>query len=315
MSFYKLQHLYCCHILCHVPQRSSLNLFLNSKMDLKLLINLIFLSVLNIIFFFSGVVLNTLVIITILKSTQLRKKLCHFTIMALSFCDLLSVVTYNSIFLLNFIIWFNENNELYTKLTTYWNFLHLPASISLCALMVMCIERYIGVYYPIFHKTSVTKTRLLTILAVFIFLPTTLTILCTNGLVISSEVALSIFMAIFIPPFIFFNYKLFKISRKMRRQNATSPEKRRKIRLKNINTCLLTVACLVVSSIPATVYVVFGLVEDSTSKNTRLSSVWSDTTFVMHCSFNSLIFFWKNKVLRDEGIKIIKKIKDRVLGS
>ena len=284
-------------------------------MDLKLLIHLIFLCVLNTIFFFSGVVLNTLVIITILKTTQLRKKLCHFMIIVLSCCDLLSVVTFSSGFLFYVTTWFAENDELYTKLTIFQHLLNLPANFSFCSLMVICIERYLGVYYPIFHKTSVTKRRLLTILAVFFILPTTLTILCTNGLVISTAVALSISMAIIIPPFIFFNYKLFKISRKMRRQNATSPEKRRKIRLKNINTCLLTVACLVVSSIPATVYVVFGLVEDSTSENTRLSLVWSDTTFVMNCSFNSLIFFWKNKVLRDEGIKIIKKIKDRVLGS
>ena len=107
----------------------------------------------------------------------------------------------------------------------------------------------------------------------------------------------------------------------MRRQNATSPEKRRKINLKNVNTCLLAVACLVFLSVPVSFYVVFRLVEGSTSDNTNdttlshLSATWAATTIVMNCSFNCLIFFWKNKVLRDEGIKIIKKIKDRVLGS
>ena len=98
----------------------------------------------------------------------------------------------------------------------------------MCSLLAMCIERYLGVYYPIFHKTyrcftkHITRRRLLTLLAIFIILPTTITIICANDLVISGAVV---------------------------------------------------------------------------------------------CSFNSLIFFWKNKVLRDEGIKIIKKIKDRVLGS
>ena len=282
-------------------------------MDLKLLVHLIFLCVLNIIFFFSGVVLNTLVIIAILKSPQLRKKLCHFMMMVLSCCDLLTVVTYSSVLIAYFIIRFTEHKyKSNTTLTIYWQFCYIPVGLSMVSLMTMCIERYLGVYYPIFHKTSVTRRRLLILLAIFTILPTTTTIISTNDLVISVEVALSIYMAIFIPPFIFFNYKLFKFSRKMRRQNATSPEKRRKIRLQNVSTCLLAVACLVFVSIPASVYVVFGLMEGKMSENSWLCIVWVGTAQVMNCSFNSLIFFWKNKVLRDKGIKIIKKIKDRV---
>ena len=130
-------------------------------MDLNIYVHLIFLCILNIIFFFSGVVLNTLVIITILKSTQLRKKLCHFMIMVLSCCDLLTVVTFNSALIVYIIIWILENNELYAKLTIYWDLL-FPAGFSSCSLMVMCIERYLRVYYPIFHKTVVTRPRLLT---------------------------------------------------------------------------------------------------------------------------------------------------------
>ena len=283
-------------------------------MDLKSLIHLTFLCVLNIIFFFSGVLLNTLVIITILKTTQLRKKLCHFMIMVLSCCDLLMVVIYSSTFQLSFTIQFTEDNELHTKMRLYWHLFKLPTGLSMSTRIVMCIERYLGVYYPIFHKTSVTKSRLLTLVVIFTILPTTATIISTNDLVISNAVAIGIFMAIFIPPFIFFNYKLFKISRKMRRQNVTSLEKR-KINLKSINTCLLAVACMVLPLFPLSFRVVFSLVEGSKSDNTRLSATWAMTTMLMNCSFNCLIFFWKNKVLRDEGIKIIKKIKDRVLGS
>ena len=284
-------------------------------MDFKLLVHLIFLCVLNIIFFFSGLVLNTLVIIAFLKSTKLQKKLCHFMIMVLSCCDLLSVVIHGLELLFYFIIRFLEKNGLYTKLTICWHLLHLLAGLSLLALMVMCIERYLGAYYPIFHKTSVTRCRLLTLLATLFILTSPLTIISANDLVISSAVAIGIFVAIFSPPFIFFNYKLFKISRKMHRENATSSKKREKISLKNINTCLLVVACFVCFSVPICFRVVFGLVEGSTPENARLSAVWVATTYVMNCSFNSLIFFWKNKVLRDEGIKIIKKMKDRVLCS
>ena len=165
--------------------------------------------------------------------------------------------------------------------------------------MVMRIERYLGVYHLIFHKTSVTRRRLLTLLAILIILTTTWIIMSTNDLVISRAVVIGIFMGIFFPP-------LLKISRQMRRQNAISTEKRRKIHFKNIDTCLLAVAYLVLFSVPTSFYVVFSLVEGSTSENAKLSRVWADTAQVINCSFNSLIFFWKNKVLRDEGIKIIK---------
>ena len=47
-------------------------------------------------FFFSGVFLNSVVIISFWRSVQLRKKLCYFMIMVLSCCDLLAVLTNNS---------------------------------------------------------------------------------------------------------------------------------------------------------------------------------------------------------------------------
>ena len=281
-------------------------------MDLTLLIHLIFLCLLNIVFFFPGVALNAFVIITISKSTKLRKKLCHFMIMVLSCCDLLSVVAYSSGFILSLTIRLTENNDLYTKAKIYVPVIELCGRLSMLTVMVMSIERYFGAYYPIFHKTSFTRRRLLTLFAILIILPNALLIISTNDLVISHPVAVAIFMVIFIPPFLFFNYKLFTIARKVGRKNATSPEKRS---LKNINTCLLAVACLVFWSIPNSIYVVFSIVEGSTSDNARLSFLWVITTCVMNCSFNCLIFFWKNHVLHSEGINMIKKIKGRVLGS
>ena len=284
-------------------------------MDLKLLIHLIFLCVLNIIFFFSGVVLNTLVIITILKSTQLRKKLCHFMIMVLSCCDLLMVVILNPGLILSLITWAIENFYLFTRLRIYLQFSHISTGFSSCALLVMCIERYLGVYYPFYHRTSVTRRRLLKLLAIIMILQTTLLAISVSHFGIFGTVAFAIFMVIYLLSFIFFNYKLFKISRKLQRRNATSPELRRRISLKHINTCLLAVACLVFWSIPVCVYAVFALVEGSTSDNATISGLRTATTFGMNCTFNCLIFFWNNKLLRDEGTKIIKKIKDRVLGS
>jgi hypothetical protein len=43
--------------------------------------------------------------------------------------------------------------------------------------------------------------------------------------------------------------------------------------------------------------------------------VWSSSVWAMNSTFNSLIFFWKNKVLRTEGVKILKTLKYRIFGS
>ena len=56
-------------------------------------INLIFIFAVNVFFFFSGICLNSLVILSFWRSVQLRKKLCYFMIMVLSCCDLLTLLT------------------------------------------------------------------------------------------------------------------------------------------------------------------------------------------------------------------------------
>ena len=264
------------------------------------------LCVLDVIFFFSGVILNTLAIITILRSTQLRKKLCHFMIMVLSCFDLLMIVVYNSGLLLYIITWLTKNNALHARVKTYWYLTDLSSALSFLTLLVMCFERYLGVHYPIFHRTSITRRRLLILLTILIIPPAILIILSTNDFVISYSAALLIFIVTYIPLFVFFNYKLLKISRKIRRQKVTPTNKKMIINFKNVNTCLLAVACLFLCCIPSGFHVVISFLEEPTASSAKLSIVWAGSFCVMNCSFNSLIFFWKNKVLRVEAMKIMK---------
>ena len=279
-------------------------------------VQLIFLCLLTIIFFLSGVILNSLVIITILKSTQLRKKLCHFLIMVLSCSDLIAALLSTLTFFLQLTLLSTENNNLLTTMEIYRRCDNLFAGISMLALLVMSIERYFGAYHPIFHRTSVTRRRLLTLLGLFSIFPAALLIISINQIVISYPVAVCIFLLIYLPPFIFFNYKLFKISTKLRRKNVISPQNRIKVRnLKHFSSCLLAVACLMLFSIPSFIYIAVSAVEGSTSSDARLSYMWLAIAFRMNCTFNSLIFFWKNKVLRIEGIKILQALKARVFGT
>ncbi len=272
--------------------------------------NLILIFTVNVLFFFSGICLNSLVILTFWRSVQLRKKICYFMILVLSCCDLLAVLTNHPLAALIALLWLTG------KLDVYPNWVYISSRLSnnflgfsLLALLVMNFDRYLATSYPIFHRTSVTKRRLLILLAIFIITEVTLSVISVQGSVISYQVLF--FFIICFPQMLFFNYKLFTVARKSHRMNRTSPEmKLRMFSLKNISCCLLTSACLVVLSIPVFVYIGLRITSKGTalSLNAKRAWLWSSTMASMNCTFNCLIFFWKNKILRSEGKKVIEGI-------
>ena len=213
-------------------------------MELSCSINLVFIFVVNVLFFFAGICLNSLVILSFRRSAQLRKKLCYFMIMVLSCCDLLAVLVNHPLLALFAMLWLTEKFNVYPS----WMCISLSLSnifvgFSLLALLVMNFDRYLATYYPIFHRTSVTKERLLTLLAILSIIEITLVLLSVNNFVISPTVLLLICFIILSPPMLFINYKLFTIARKSRRNNGKRTQMKNTFSLKNISSCLLAVAC------------------------------------------------------------------------
>ena len=234
-------------------------------------------------------------------------------IMVLSCFDFLVAITNHPLIIVHLVFALNEEYDLLTVTEIYRRFSNLFIGFSILALLVMTIERYLGAYYPILHRSSVTRRRLLTLLAVLFILPFILMMISLNDSVISLPVALAIFFAIIFPPIIFLNYKLFKISRKMRRDNTALPEESTlHVNLKKIHTCLLAVACLMLMYTPAFFFIAFNFAEKSTSKNTMVSRFWSVTVATTNSTLNCVIFFWKNDVLRREGKKVLKTLKNRL---
>ena len=284
-------------------------------MQLNFYIQLILLFVVNLIFTFTGIVSNTLVIASFWKSSQLRKKLCHFMIMVLSCSDLVVVVTNHPGILLCIIFWLRGDYDLLLKWAFYMDFVTIFYAYSFLLLFVMSIEQYLGAYYPIFHRTSVTRRRLLTLLGILLIFHTALHVICTNDMIISSTPVITTYIVTVFLPLVYLNFKLFKISREVRRRKVASPETRTTINLKSISTCLLVVGLVVVSSTSASADIVFDIItENNQPSSVRLSFIWSVTIWNTNCTLNSLIFFWKNKVLRTEGVKMLKTLKDRLLG-
>jgi hypothetical protein len=110
-----------------------------------------------------------------------------------------------------------------------WPYISLSSTnmflaFSLLALLVMNFDRYLATSYPIFHRTSVTKRRLLTLLAILIIVEITLTVMSVNDFVISYQGHHPILCIFVIPPMLFINSKLFLVVRKSRRNKRISPE-------------------------------------------------------------------------------------------
>ena len=230
-------------------------------MNLNVWIQLIFLCVVNIVFTCCGIILNTLVADNFLKSSRHRKKLCHFMIIVLPCFDFLALITTHPAFLLYLVSWWTgDYTDLLNKMGIYTHCTFIAVGFSFYSLLVMNTERYLVVYYPMFHWNSVTRRNLLTLLAILFLLHTTVVVITANDMIISQTVDFIVFMAIAFPPFMFVNYILSKNSRKLRWNNRISPEEKSKNNWKNISTCLLVVACLVTLSIPCTLFLAFNFV-------------------------------------------------------
>ena len=235
--------------------------FISRTMEMIYFVNLIFIFVVNILFFFSGICLNSLVIVCFWRSVQLRKKLYYFMIMILSCCDLLVALTSHLLTSLAAMLWLTEKINVYPRwLLVLGRLTDTFVGFSRLALLVMSIDQYLGTHYPFFHRTFVTKGKLLTLSTFLFFIQITVMAMSINDLVISSQIGLIILGIIFIFPMLFINYKLFTIAWKSRRNIiGISSDMKKSFSVKNISGCLLVVACLLALSIPLSVYIVLRL--------------------------------------------------------
>ncbi|XP_028399991.1 uncharacterized protein LOC114523312 [Dendronephthya gigantea] len=277
-------------------------------MDVIIYIQLSLLCTVNVFFTVVGVFLNTLVILCLLKSSQLQKKLCYFMLMVLSLFDLFAVVTNHPMLIIYSIVWMIEDYERLGTLYTYVDITDIFLGFSLLTLLVMNLDRYLAIVYPLFHRTSVTRRRLVVFLAIFLLFEVILAGISIDNLVISDGMATLIFATVVSPPLFFINYKLFIVARKISKRTAASSAGLRKpVCLKNISSCLLAVACLLCLYLPMSVYIALSIAEKSKlSPKVKISWLWTKTIIATNSTFNCLIFFWKNKMLRSEGLTVLK---------
>ena len=279
-------------------------------------INALFLCLLNVSFMVAGIFLNSVVIISLRKSSQLRKNLGYFMIFVLSCFDLIAVATAHPVLILSTILWSSQHIQEDVNVKHAWEHIHiLTAAFSMFALLTLNIERFIALKYPFFHHTAVSKRRLVFFLAFMMMTQILLSPLhhfYRNPL---RNILIAGFVLLLMLVFAYLNYEMLMIARSKRKNETVSPSdtsrkerKRHKITFKNISTCSLTVACFFICSLPQIVYSALR-VRSETSMNdsdNQLFNLWSNTFASFNFTFNCLIFFWRNSILRREGMKIAK---------
>ena len=284
-------------------------------MDVNSTINVLFLCPLNAFFMITGIFSNSIVFLSLWKSPQLRKKPCYFMIQVLSCFDALAVVTVHPVLILSTILWSMQTFPAQLIMTWKYTSILLAAS-SMFALLTLTIERFLGVKFPFFHRTSVTKKRL-SLLLIFLIV----SVLAISPLLyfLTKTVAyiiVLVFVLFFLFAFVFLNYKMLVIVKSYQdyqnvseeARSSNSEQRKAKAYSKNVSTCSLAVGCYFICSTPQVIFSLWCFAS-KTSPHDReaiLFNIWCSTFFFMNSTFNSLIFFWRHSSLRREGMKMFK---------
>ena len=283
------------------------------------LINAILLCFLNTSFMVVGIILNSAVIISLWRSSQLRKKMCYFTIFVLSCFDLGVVAVVQPLLTLSTISWSMQMYRAKIETTKIYMSI-LLVGFSMFALLTLNIERFLALTRPFFHQTAVTKGKLALFLAIQMITGVALLLPWLFYLIEKKYLyfLVTVLVLFFLFLLAFLNYKMLVIVKSKREDELrVAParletpgnqerQKRRKRNFKNISTCCLAVGCFFCCSFPATIYGICSYTLTMNDRRFILFDIWAKTFACMNSTFNCVIFFWRNSILRREGMKILK---------
>ena len=284
-------------------------------MDSITLITVILLGSMNAFFMIVGIFLNFVVIISLMKSSQLRKNLGYFMILVLSCFDLTVVTFVHPMLLLSIISWSVETHYQYENEFDKWEYIvkYNMAGFSMSTLLTMSVERYLAIKYPFFHHTAVTKRRLILFLTLLVVITVSLSSMKYLDKTIFRNAVL-VYILLFLFLFIYLNYTMYIIAKSKRKvesittTNGQKTSKRRRIiNFKNISTCSITMGCFFICALPHIIFSILLFINKlSNERDIHIFRYCEITFFITNSTLNCLIFFWRNSILRREGMKTIK---------
>ena len=263
-------------------------------------------SICNALLIISGIILNSATILAYWKSPQLRSKTSYFLIMLLSVLDLTVAVVGNVFFVLSLAFTLHGNPNC-TAIILHEILTFLTVGMSLATLFALNIERYSCIVYPLLHRTKMTKPKLLG-LAVLFCLYACLITLCYP---ILGDHAARLTTSITLLSDIVFTVGIYISICHAVRRAVSNPALANGNRIKNLQnlkmakSCAIVVACTVICFLP------FAIVQSLEASVFTICflEVWAKTLTLLSSSLNSLLFFWRNPILRREAKAVLKNPK------
>jgi hypothetical protein len=266
-------------------------------MEFDILANLIFLCLVNGFFTFAGIFLNSVVIISLWNSPLLRRGACHFMILVLSCFDLAVIIVAHPTIILLSIAWTFEENTVFHVGEILEEIYIILQLLEFGVVLTLNVDRYLAIAYPFFYRARVTKGRIIT----FMIFTQLISLFVPILRRISYKKVVYLLIAIIIPLVLclifFMNYKMFMIARNKRQATHSSIISQRN----TIYTCLWIIACFSICTIPSIVYSTLKFAASTSTENENVWMIfrfWMSTMTAMNCTFNCVILFWSNRILR-----------------
>ena len=268
----------------------------------------------NIIQIVLTIFLNYLAIHALWRSSQLRRKTTLFLVMLLSVIDLAIGLIVEPIFLIHL------GHEIYgQELDCFIAVLErviLDAftAVSFTTFIVLNIEIYLSIIYPIFHRTKCTNKRVLRIvclLGIATTVRSTVFIFYLDKR--SAKLFVTAFISLTLAGLAFIHIKISVIVYRRRRigfvhaANSSNVKERKSFLngVREAKSCLLVLLCTIVCYMPA------GIDNAITGTNTLkviFFYPWRVTLILSASVLNSIVFFWRNGVLRREARNLLQSL-------
>ncbi len=273
----------------------------------------------NILLTILTIFLNSITILAFMRSAQLKSKKSYFLIMLLSVNDLLLGLFGNSsyvVFLITIKLGYPECKiSIAFEVVTF-----CLGSMSVMTLFALNIERYLSILHPFYHRTKVTISTLLKMVVAFWVLGFTLRSLRfifgkIMKMIISAATVCVVLSTLYV-------YISIYIANRRRPRLAETRETEgwvtvtrvvegRTNKKKELQNFKMTKSCAIVVGLVFVCNLPFAVTNSLPTSNTlAFVALWSMTLVLSASSLNSLVFFWKNAILRKETKKLFQNLRN-----
>ena len=186
---------------------------------------------------------------------------------------------------------------------------------SMTAQAIMSFERYMGVLYPFLHRAEVTKSRLFKCFISVCCLQTILLLGLTafnEAMIAKAFFSVNLLLFLALTTYVYAKIFCFRIKNNKchtgRVVNVAQDNAENKARFlketKIAKSCFLVVISNIVCCLPSIIY--YTILNPDLNFHVITVRKWLYVLSMFNSTANSLIFFWRNKELRTEGLNQMK---------